>query len=284
MGFAFPSWVEARLLSDEAFAEAYDALSSEERAHIKTAIARMAAVYGTPDVPACKSVKSMRQGFRLHERMSPATWALVVWDGAYAGPTRVLAALLPAMLAGVPNILACRVASEDEGRSISSPVLAALELAGQELVACFTPGETAKLIAECAETGERGCVAVLGSRDYLPTIGREAIGHGVPLRRLIQAVRIGVDLDSLPEMVSAPPYGKLLFAHPDADLVTFRGKVPAGLLAVFCGEEAVPRSVVRSPFVLTPGNEVCWVWPDLGLDFFRARGMALCGPDPVPFE
>lgn len=281
MGFAFPAWVEPRLLPDEAFGGAYDALSIDDRAYIKTAIARMAAVYGSPEVPFSRSVKTMRQGFRLHERVSPATWSLIMWDGSYAGPTRVLAALLPAVLAGVPHIMVCRVAPEDEGGGFPPPVLAALELAGQDLALDLTPGEAVNLIAECAESGARGCVAVLGGSEYLTVASRETVSRGLPLRRLMQDVRIGVDLSSLPDLYSAPPYGKLLFAHPDADVLVFRESAPAGLSAVFCGEEAASRAIDHAPLVLTPGNEACWVWPDLSMDFFKAKGMALCNPDPA---
>lgn len=284
MAFAFPGWVEDKFVPDAVFGAAYDMQTAEERAYLKTAIARTAAAYGGPDVPATSGVRVMRQGFCLQERVRPADWALIMWDGAYAGPTRVLAAILPAMLAGVPHILACRVMPQPGTASeaaFSPSILAALELAGQELVAELTPEEALTLVTECSANRERGRVVLLGESDYLVPVGREAARCGVPLRRLAHPVRIGIDASSVPQEFAEPPYGVLQPLHPDAHFIPLNGPGEGGLCTVLASDEAAFAHMAHTPLVLTPGHEACWVWPDLCMDFFRMKSLAFCGPEPA---
>ncbi|MDR3073476.1 MAG: hypothetical protein LBV01_01965 [Deltaproteobacteria bacterium] len=280
----FPPSLEPHLLPDAAFAGAYDALTPEERAHIKTAIARFIAATascGCPEAPVARSVKTLRQGFCLHEHLRPADWAIIAWDADYAGPTRILAALLPAILAGVPAVLACRVVAEGISSPFPPAVLAALELAGQELVAVCSPQEALALVrASCGMAGS-GRIALLGGDESLDRLAEAAREKGAPCRRLGGTVRIGLDSSSLPPALLGAK--ALRFAHPDAAFVTLPSAEEGGLSAVFCGREAVSGYMETTPLALTPGQEACWIWPDLDAAFFQEKARGFCpGPDDDP--
>lgn len=276
MAFTFPGDCDASLVADAAFAQAYDALASEERAAIKTAIARMAAVHGTEEAVLARSSGSMRQGFCLHTSSRPASWAVVLWDGAYAGPVRVCAALVPAMLAGVPNIMACRI--RGEGAPFPRPLLAALELAGQELVADAPPEDAAGFVARCCEADPRGRLVLLGRNPVFSTISSLAAEHGTPALRYAAPVRIGIAAASFARPVSDDC---LRFAQPDAALIPFEGDASrGGFTAIFCAESTVAEYLDAAPLVLSPGHEAYWAWPGLGRAFYRETGHGLSAVDP----
>lgn len=279
MAFTFPGDCDANLVADAAFAAAYDALAPEERAAVKTAVARMAAIHGTEDAVTGRSSHVMRQGFRLHAASRPASWAMVLWDGAYAGPTRVLAALVPAMLAGVPNVLACRI--RRDGAPFPGPLLAALELAGQELVMDASPEDAAGFVARCCDTDPRGRLVLLGRDPVFETLSRLAAERGTLALRYAAPVRIGIP--AAPPLPGARPASgeALCFAQPDAALVPFEGDAPPeGLAAIFCAEGSAPAYLDAAPLVLCPGNEAYWAWPGLGRDFYRETSHGLDAVDP----
>lgn len=278
MPFSFPDWLEARLVSDAAFGNAYDALAPEVRAHIKTAIARIAAVCGSPDALQNRSARFMRQGFQFYEATRPVDWAVVFWDGEYAGPTRILAALLPALLAGVPNVLACRVAPKNS-ESFPPAVLASLELAGQESAAELSPEEAVALAEHCCRSPWRGRVALLGGASYLAPVALAAQNAGTLLRHKTENVRIAIDAGSLPGDYVTEPHGMLRFAQPDAAFALVppqkeRGAAETGFSAVLCGENAARNLLCRFPLVLTPGHEACWIWSDMDMAFYQETSRA----------
>lgn len=276
MAFAFPGMVESRLVADGAFAEAYGAVAPEERAVIKTGIARMAAVYGPAEARETHSVTASRDGFRLSTDSRPVPWAVIMWDGAYPGATRVLAALLPAMLAGVPEILACRVGGDGE---FPKPLLAAMELAGQELVADCSPEDAADIAALCGAADSGGRLVLLGRNAAFDRIVAAALERGTEVRRYAAPVRIGIAASSF----ATPSLDDFLrFAHPDAALVPFEGDAAQGnFSAVYCAERAVPEYIGRAPLVLCPGNEGFWRWPGVGRDFYRAQSLGISDIEQV---
>lgn len=275
MAFSFPAWLDAHLVADPAFGAAYDSLTQQERACVKTGIARMAAVEENLHPPVEHSHRIMRQGFSLHAYVRPCDWTVVMWDCAYAGPSRILAALLPAMVAGVPNILACCVT--EDGTSATDPVLAALELAGQELAAVLPPDGALTLAAHCCETGAsaraNGRLILLGANAVFDNAAAIAADADTPCRRMAAPTRIGVAASSFANHV---PDKYLAFMHPDASLVPFDGEaVEAGFSALFCRPDRVAGYLGKAPLVLSPGNEGFWRWPGIDAAFFRETGLGI---------
>ncbi|CAK7068914.1 MAG: hypothetical protein DELT_01787 [Desulfovibrio sp.] len=272
MEFAFPARFAERYLPDDAFAEAYDTLAPEERAQIKTAITRNIAVQtacACPETGASVSRKTMRQGFVIHEETRAADWAAVFWDASYTGWTRILAALLPAVLAGVPNILACQIDSgqADSGRAVVPPaVLAAMELAGQETVAVMASEEALAFLEECAAQNAAGRVVLLGEDTALDDMAAAAARLGVSSRRYAKPLRIAAEVGLNASV--------LQFAHPDVAFLP-HDEMYAPFSAVFCEEEFLESHAGRAPLVLTPGQEAFWVWDDLAVAFYQERTRAL---------
>lgn len=269
MEFLFPPHFASRHVTDAAFAEAYDALAPEERAQIKTAIARMIAVFtscGCPETRAASSRKTMRQGFSVHEDTRPAEWAVIFWDAAYLGWTRILAAILPAILAGVPNILACRVGSDSGNGAIPASVLAAMELAGQEFVADMSLDHAVALLGESARQGLPGRAVLLGGDECLDILAVKAARLGLPVRREAHPVRIAVEVGLCSSV--------LQFAHPDIAFLP-HDEMYAPFTAVLCEEELFDDHVARVPLVLTPGQEAFWAWQDMDVAFFLEKSRAL---------
>lgn len=269
MEFVFPPQFVSRYLTDAYFAEAYDALAPEERAQIKTAIARTIAVLtscGCPESGVSSSRKTMRQGFSFHEHIRPAEWAVIFWDGSYLGWTRILAAILPAILAGVPNIMACRVGAEPPSEGMPSAILAAMELAGQELVADMSVEEALSLLDESAGQGFPGRVVLLGADECLDGLAAKASRLGLPVRREATPVRIAVEV-GLSSSV-------LQFAHPDIVFLP-HDEMYAPFSAVLCEEAIFDDHIGRAPLVLTPGQEAFWAWQDIGVAFFQEKSQAL---------
>lgn len=275
MTFSFPHWLDAHLVTDSAFGAAYDALTPQQRACIKTGIARMAAVEDGGHPAAEQSHRSMRQGFSLHAQTRPADWAVIMWDSARAGASRILAALLPAMLAGVPNILACCPA--EDGRAVPGPILAALELAGQELVAVLPPEDILTLVAHCCESGTSSQIAgrlvLLGAHPVLGDAARIAAGRDTPCRRMAMRTRVGIEAS----LFAKPALSEYLtFMHPDASLASFEGDAAeGGFSALFCAPERAAGYLGAAPLVLSPGNEGFWRWPGIDAAFFRETSLSI---------
>lgn len=262
----------ARCIADDAFASAYDALAPEERALIKTAVARIVGALAScscPEVSVVSSRKSMRQGVSLYEETRPADWAAILWDGAYGGWPRILAALLPAILAGVPDCLACRVGAAPSDGPLPDAVLAAMELAGQELVADVSLDDAFSLLTESAERGLAGRVVLLGADAGFDALAAKAARLGLFVRREAAPVRIAVE-----EGLSS---SALRFAHQDAVFVP-HDEAGGPFAAMYCGPERFAGRIVRSPLVLTPGQESFWVWQDIDMAFFQetSRALAAC--------
>ncbi|WMW66076.1 hypothetical protein [Nitratidesulfovibrio liaohensis] len=156
-------------VDDAAFAAAYEATGDVDRARLKTCIARLHVLYGAAgsagavDMREGRTATRWRQGFTSVEHVSPCAWALVCVDAAWASAPRLLAAVLPAVFAGVASVAVLRVGGSGQW---PAPVLAALELAGQEVVADVAPEALPALLETLAAgvaaggtTGAEGAAA-----------------------------------------------------------------------------------------------------------------------------
>ena len=276
----FARWLDSPLLDDGIFAAAYDAVTAQQRACCKTLIARLHACLGEETLQDDTRYLSLRQGFKLAALRQPAQWALVLWDAQCPSPARILAALMPAILAGVPHILACQVATGGAG-AVPPPVLAALELAGQETAASIDAQETMRLLNTLAATKEPGRIALLGSAPWVAEALAVARDHAIPAWSAAPP-RIALCPSAFvapPEHKDnanfcAPDYGMLRFAQPDAELVVLSEAKAEKKQEYSCVISGLPRLkywLSHSPLVLTPGHEWFWRWPDLDREFFMER-------------
>jgi hypothetical protein len=239
------TWLDARALPDETRAAAYAALSGVELAVLKKCIAVLHRFWGErPRRLMTPCAFSPQLHTELDDR--PAPWALVVCDAAYVSPAALLAAVMPAVLAGVDLVLPCLVRAEDDLAPLFlSPLLAALELAGLERAFSFSPLDAAVLLELLADEGGDGRLVLLGQGSYSANLAALAFELGVVSRFLTRPPRY---------------FNKRLYmtAEQRFDDTAADGSID--------GDD--PRDIVLH---LDTRYENIWIWPDLGPDWFRTR-------------
>ncbi|WP_319584587.1 hypothetical protein [uncultured Pseudodesulfovibrio sp.] len=260
-------------VDDALFAQAYAESADQERALMKTCIARLYNWYGPSKDTACEVARRWRGGFGSVSRSAPVDVALVLFDDTCVSPARLLAALVPAIACGVPNVLAVRVDGKGDW---APPLLTAMELAGQELVADLTGKGVSVLLDKVADAGAKGAVVDLTGRPGL-CAGRNDLAVYCP------------DFDRSASIFLDEPdtfdLDALSFIHPDMEFTVFGAEVPlpdgfvsgsedfqAFLTSVrnvaFVPADRIGDALGHARLVLGPGQEGCWVWPELLPGFF----------------
>lgn len=293
-----PDFALEHAQDDSAFAAAYDVVSAEQRAWLKTAIARLHIWYGENKTASIDRVAAWRQGFISEERVEPLSWALVALEPDFRSPSRLLAAILPPLLAGVEQVLVARV---HDGRKDHKPwparLLTACELAGQELALDLTREQMGALAKTLAEDSGAGLVLSLEEgRDpdnpavaWLPVEARKA---GVAVWRPRWDGRIGIWAPARADW----NWEALAWSHPDAELEVWGAKrkgLPKAVTmrkgnigdflgqsycAAFVPSDGQAEALDGIPLVLGPGHEGCWLWPDLEAGLCRRRCVAWTSP------
>lgn len=271
----FPDWIEARMVPDEAFAAAYDAVDPALRAVFKTGIARLYEWYTlAPDMERSETVR-WRAGFASTRWRRPREYAVIFFDDTALSPVQLTALLAPAMAARNPHLLAVYLGSGD----LPAPVLTAFELAGQEQVAVCTEDEAARLVDHLLATGKAGAAVTLGCG----TAGRMAL----PVSARLGRWRACLGREAAVWMDTGDEFDLTLLAacHPDTRFEAWgaNDEAPEGFEPVSGGFEALLRrapevayvpgnrleaAMSRVPLVFGPGQEGMWLWPDLNQQLF----------------
>ncbi len=289
--FAWPDYLDKHKVSEEAFAEAYSVISDPERFWIKKNIAQLYAL-GSPDArEQTHTTSRWTVGFQSFVHIRPRDWAILTLAGKSASPSRLVAALLPTMTSGVNNILAIMV-DEDNPRPLQ---MVALELCGLDMVCSLNRRQTQNLLAFLAQSGTKGVVLDpdhLLSQACLPENWREAMA----LWRPALPRRMGI----WTEGPSQWDWQALAWNHPGLTIDVWGKppkKLPQGFAWIREDQKAffntgyqvlgIPvRFLAKVPpprcdLMLTPGQEGCWLWPDLHRELFLIRATCLATPrDP----
>lgn len=238
--YAFPPWLEAHAIPDQRMALAYEAVDGRERAAIKETIALLHALWG--ERPCRSERERFFPSFAARDQEKPADYALFLVEGNYPRPTAFLAAVMPAVLAGVERIIPCFFPA---GKGLPGPgLLAALELAGVERAFTLTVRDFPALARDMEENFGDGRLVCL-SQDHT---GQDDAGQALaglaagPLAR-------GTACMNLPG--------------------------PAAALSRPPGFNACARNGGRfgQPPLLTldSAHEQVWIWPQLGPSWFRTK-------------
>lgn len=273
-GPAWPRWLEACRVPDGPRAAAYEDTPAHLRAAIKTALALHQTHAGEMDSQSGRDERFPRRGFRQTVTDGPAPFALVAFPALLRSPARLTAALMPAILAGVPLTGAFCLGGEP-----TPEVLVTLELAGVEDAFALPADDFVRLTDElprCRVVLLHGLDdAALPERGALP--GRIWREDALPLLLLPQDVAADKEL--------------LAFAHgPDCVAQALRGKAARTVLdggplpgpclpAAVLEEDEAAHLVMEGEgtpveLLLTPGCEAFWLHPGLTTDFFRCRRRA----------
>jgi len=255
-----PLWLTECLVSDGELAQAYESIAPQVLASCKHTLSVQHAFFGeAPDFEE-HSLARLAHGFQARIRSRPADWALVLFDAQYASAPRLLAAVMPALLARVPLVLCASTPGPAR-----PDLLCALEFAGLEHLYALSAAQSMELLHSLVSQPGQGRLALLHQGD-LAALRAAADAAEVPCweERRAPVLRI-----CGPE----PDAALIALAHPDA--VCADTPAPD---ALYCsGTPEAQRT--QAPLTLPPGMEGCWLHPSLTPDFFRARSL-IFGPAP----
>lgn len=278
---------EDHLVQEASFAAAYDTLTSQQRSWLKTAIARLYVLLGSEQSASTTVTRQWRQGFYSSKRKNAIDSVVVVAAPGMHSPIRLLATVLPAMAAGVNEL---SVFLPLEAVDSHSPLLTALELAGCETVAWFDPHEDVNLSQACNDTAAIKRIVFLGEGMGGIATDATALSNTTPVLRLEPApLKAGIWWKEDEPLA----LDVIAWCHPGIPMQVWNGEpkspkdswqwqsgdweefVSAGFDVVYVPCNMAESAAGRIPLVLAPGNEMCWVWPELTKDFFQACSVSL---------
>lgn len=282
--------LSSSLVPESAFDEAFDRLEPMDRAWIKKNIAQLHAIYSHGGCTSRREERGWSQGFQSRLKQKPFSRAVVCFSSGFLASPRLVAAVLPSLAAGVPRVCAVRIGGG--GASWEPRLLGALELAGVEEV--YDPDRQAfrKWAKSMTQDSDTRFV-------FLEEPAEEhAIGSGGggPVS-LPEVHRLGIWFEheegwDLERIRNAHPWAELLFGGPAAPSAEYqRERVvegsPEELFAAEPDALCVPASLFdealsRCCRVFGPGQEACWIWPELGRDTFQRSAVCLSHPDSIP--
>lgn len=229
---------------------AYDALSPALRAHLKSQIAilyELCAAGARPGGGFCP----LPGGGLFTREKKPLDWALFVLDANYASPAGFIAALLPALMAGVELALVCRSGPKDTNAPLHPAISAAMELLGREEIFALPPEDCAALADELLRLSPCGRVVALG-------------GSYTGAAILPATVKIGLD-------GAAPDAGVLAWLHPGAVIEPVKPGKRYDAVITAGGSLAAYSATL----VLGPSHAYFWQWPSLSPAFFQHQRVSL---------
>ncbi len=263
-----PAWLERFRPDDAQYADAYENTPAELRALLKTAIAFAFHRWKPDRGETTEETRSLRAGFVRKESSRPASWVLAMAGEGFASPARLLAALIPAVIAGTPRVFLL------SPTPFAPAVATALELAGLEDSFVLADERAADLYEDLRASSTDGrVVAFPGSDGSLSPAQKDmlhrAVLDGVPVHRDAAAPKL---LCLYPSQTTTPlsaedVKARLRWLHPDAVLLD---EASMDARAAFAPEGAtLPPS---APMTFGPGMEACWM--SLNPEFFRTRTLS----------
>ncbi|MBU1001341.1 MAG: hypothetical protein KKE73_02340 [Proteobacteria bacterium] len=287
----YADWMIERLVPDDAFSLAYNSMPGERRAWVKKTAAQVHALVGPMRDSREERGRVHRQGFSSRALSVPLECAVIFLDSTCVSPVQVAAAAVPLVLSGARRMCAVRI---EDGTPVSDNVLAALELVGLETVFQLDEPGARRFMEMLTET-HSAAVLFFGRGTALMSLS-VAAGYAAPQLRLFKPFlteRLGIwagagdewDFETLAwahpctqfdvwgartAIPDLPPG----FSHRKGSFESFLGE---GYQGVYVPEEQLAESVGQVALALAPGQEGCWVWPELSTDFFRAETLAIGG-------
>lgn len=271
-----PAWLDAVRQPDEKQAAAYEACPSDFRAGLKTAIAFAFHLWGESASCFETRLENSHSGFAHTLSCRPAAWTLALLSPNYISPARFIAAILPAIMAGVGKILIASL-----NTAPSSALCAAIELAGLEDIFILPSGtdDIPRLIRELHAQHSDGRILLF------PSAANEESGFPIARQTANELkLRLWQD-DTVPRLSITPPAGKngadekheqtlrrdiVTWAHGDAEILDY---AECGIAAHFGQEytDVFPDPQAPPPLSFGPGLEACWIHPLLNPEYFRTR-------------
>lgn len=244
--------------------EAYAALGARERALLKTCIARLHRIWGESPERAFSRVE--HRAFCLEREERPAETAVFVCAASYPHPAALLAAIMPAVLAGAARILPLFVASA-AGAAVSPPLLAALELAGVERA--FLPDEQSALDALRLLRPER--LVLLGDDPFCGRLAALARELDLVFRSFSRGPRYYSERLGRTALLRFP-------ADPRAEEAAAPKRQDGQGGRDGNAREADGANGRKPRLSLDADHEHLWIWPDFEPSWFRLSRLRLFRP------
>lgn len=266
---SWPESCEALRLDDTVMGQAYDNVPPALRACIKTGIAFQYALHGEHPNHEARYVSDSARGFSHCVQYRPAAWTMLFLGPDYASGSRLVAALMPALLARVPLVgLACI------GALPSQAVCASLELVGVEDIFCLADLAAAQKFLQQLADSETSCVQ--GRTLFLHK------GELAPLEHTARRLNLVVWQEvAAPRIVLHAHCGcdakTLHWCHPDAQFISGDDSTVLQADAVFGPNPPMIQSTQTkqsafcgpsAPLSLGAGTEGLWWHKNLEPDFF----------------
>jgi len=256
-----PESFEASRVDDVRFARAYDKTGDRGRALIKSCIARLFEINLPGSPVAASRTDRFASGGARSEFTAARPWYALALDPDCASPSQLVAAVMPALAARIPQVLVFR----PKGRGPwPHALLTALELCGVEQVFSPTFKDLKQHLSVLRGQMGDGGLACLGSQafcDRIQALFAPGRAHWLrPPRALGLLAESGLDWDR----------EALAFAHAG---VPVREYTDAAMFAS-AGHEAVFAPASLAPLArltFEPGCEFLWDWPDLPRELFFGR-------------
>lgn len=257
-----PEDFEAWRVPDARFARAYARTGDEGRALVKSCIAALFEGLGAHGPAATSATSLHHSGLVRTEERHPRPWYALVIGPDARSPSMLAAALLPAVAARLPLVMAVRLGA----RGWPDPLLATLELCGVEQAYAPPLKEFKSCLKFLADTHGFGGVACMGQPDFAARV-RALVPGGCAWVELTPPGSVGLlaspdipwDLDALSFSLGEAA----IDAHLDeASLAA------AGHWAVYAPAGRAPAG---ASLVVEPGRETVWDWPGLPGELFFSR-------------
>lgn len=264
---SWPDTMQTLRVEDAFLGQGYESVQPAQRACIKTGIAFQYALHGEQANHREEYVCDHDRAFVYGLTRRPAAWTLLLLGPGYAAAPRLVAALMPALLARVPLVGAACV-----GARPTAAACASLELMGIEDVFCFADTAQAQESLQqltAQESGAQGRVLLLHTGE-LASVAQAARRAGLAVWQECRAPRIAVQQGSGHEV-------KLIqWCHPDAVCAPWPLVQDCPADAVFCASSEAHRlnMEAKPPLWLGPDAEGLWWHQDLESQFFLHKQLS----------
>lgn len=287
--FDFPDWLEEFIVDEQEFVRSYNHISPLYRTLIKKDIAQIINWYGLDRIKEVAQEYFFQQEFSFVRVIKPKTWALIFLDPRLTSPSLLLAAVLPAKLAGVKNIGLIRLKDESSSEDDwPQRQLLALELAGVENVYSLPQKEAERLIRELSEKNIDLSLINLGWTEVsfpLSLFRNKHISLYWPWIPQKGGVWFKNDLNF--------DWQALEFFFPELELRFWnqeKDNQPAKEIKgeadwdqflkqdfdiLFLDKTDIDQLATQVPIILGPGEEFFWLWPELELNFFCSTRLSV---------
>lgn len=258
-----PSGLEHNQIPDECLAYGYEMTPPQQRVWIKTTLALGGVLYDTHPGDILYSQEHNASGFQVKKFLSPVCWTIILLDKDYASAPRLAAAIMPARLAGVENIIAVWTNQNNISATIlPSNLLATLELAGIIHSLTLTHDELLILIHHLIQLGH-GRILYFSDRNS-PSAPLNTF-TSIPIWKERYTYRLAIESNTTIDTEI------LSWAHPDSCLEELSEKpyIENPPEALYCSVEQKNSYLSHgAQRIFHPGLEAYWVHPTLSTSFF----------------